>query len=317
QLAGVSAGLELYPRALPPLRALRLARQGLAASSVLTEADVRNRVLARFPLIVLPSRPQLDKLLADADLAVVWDPDRGVEGAYVRPDLTVGGLSSLTSLGARASTRMTGRPPHRRVAVGDADPVVAAAAELEGRLERSLDHGGFLVLRAPTNRRVELQKELAHFTGEPHRVVTVDLEAVFLDELRTEAASRRVGWERLTSADVADVGTTDYSNLRLLTTLAARRTEQHVLDAGACVVAWNPGILKRYDETLTVIDRLRATTGRADASLQTLWLVVFGSTAESRPSIDGAAVPVSGPSEWVDITEAWLANRHRHLTTTG
>ncbi len=26
-------------------------------------------------------------------------------------------------------------------------------------------------------------------------------------------------------------------------------------------------------------------------------------------SIDGVEVPVSGPSEWVDITEAWLANR--------
>ena len=73
------------------------------------------------------------------------------------------------------------------------------------------------------------------------------------------------------------------------------------------------GILRRYDDKLAVVDRLRATAGRADATLQTLWLVVFGSTAEARPSIDGAAVPVSGPSEWVDITEAWLENRYRHL----
>jgi serine/threonine protein kinase len=317
QLGGVSAALELYPRALAPLRAVRLTRQGLAAAAVLTEANVRSRVYARFPLVALPPRPQLDQLLTEAEVAVTWDPERGIEGAYVRRATAVGGVSSLTSIVERASTRTAGRPPHRRAPVADTDPVVAAAAELEGRLERSLDHGGFLALRVPTNKHHELRRELARFTGGPHHVVPVDLEAVFLDELRAEAAAKRVSWEKLTSADVAAAGTTDHTNLRLLTAQAALRTEQHVLGAGSRVVAWNPGILKRYDETLTVIHRLRATAGRGDAALQTLWLIVFGSTAEARPSIDGAAVPVSGPSEWLDITEAWLANRHRHLGPTG
>lgn len=310
QLAGVSAALELYPRALDPLRAVRLTRQGLAGSSMLTEDDVRNRVLARFPLVRLPGRPELDTLLVDADVAVTWDPDRH---SYIRADATVGGLSSLTSLLPRASTRMTTRPPRRRSPLSDVDPSVVAAVELEGRLERSLDHGGFLVLRVPTNKGVELRRELARFTDDRHRVVPVDLEALFLDELRKEAASKRIAWERLTSADCAAEGTLDYTNLRLLTSQAVRRTEEHVLGAGARVVAWNPGILRRYDDKLSAIARLRDTAGRAETTLQTLWLVVFGSTAEAQPSIDGAAVPVSGPSEWVDITEAWLANRHRHL----
>lgn len=313
QRAGVSAALELYPRNLAPLRALRLLRQGLAASAELTEPDVRNRVHARFPLLALPARPQLDELLIAADVAVHWDPARRVEGAYVRDEPVVGGLSSLTSLVSRASTRTPTTPPLRRTTRAEEDPVVVAAAELEGRLERSLDHGGFLVLRVPTNRRIELARELARFTGGPHRVVPVDLEAAFLEELRAEAASRRVGWERLASADLALPGTTDYTNLRLLARPALERTERRVLVAGPRVVAWNPGVLRRYDDTLAAVDRLRATAGRTDAALQTLWLVVFGSTSEARPSIDGAAVPVSGPSEWVDITMAWLENRHRHL----
>ncbi|MGI8984051.1 MAG: BREX system serine/threonine kinase PglW [Acidimicrobiales bacterium] len=317
QLAGVSAALELYPRALDPVRALRLVRPALAALRELTEADLRARVQARFPLVTLPVRPELDEVLAGAEVDATWDPALGSEGAYVRAGSPVGGLSSLTSLVARASTRTAPRPTHRRAPLSELDPAVAAAVEIERRLERSADHGGFLVLRVPTGNRLEFRRELARFAGERHGMVTVDLEAVFLDELRAEAASKRVGWERLASADVAEAGTLDHTNLRLLTAQAASRTEAHVLEAGARVVAWNPGILKRYDERLAVIDRLRASTGRAGATLQTLWLVVFGSTAEARPSIDGAPVPVSGPSEWVDITKAWLAYRHRHLVATG
>ena len=235
----------------------------------------------------------------------------------MRAQPAVGELSSLTSALSRVSTRAPSVPSRRRVARAEEDPLVLAAADLEERLERSVDHGGFLVLRAPTNRRVELRKQLARFTSGPHAMVTVDLEAVFLDELRAEAASKRVRWERLASADVAAPGTTDHTNLRLLAGPALQRTEQRVLVAGARVVAWNPGIVRRYDDALALVDRLRATAGRADATLRTLWLVVFGSTAEARPTIDGEAVPVSGPSEWVDITDAWLENRHRHLVGAG
>lgn len=317
QHAGMSSSLELYPLALDPVRALKLARQGLATAERLSVDDVRARVRARFPLVVLPERPALDQAMAEADVAVVWEsqPADGA-GQYVREQTPVGGLSSLTSVVQRESTRVATPSDQWPVVYTNTDPEVQAAADLEGRLERSLQHGGFLTLRVPTNRRLELRRELARFTGTPHDVVSLDLERWFLEELRADAAAKSVSWERLVSADVADPGSKDQTNLRILTHAAAERVEARVLAAGTRVMAWNPGVLVRYGE-MAVIDRLRGRAGLADSDLQTLWLVVFGSTVDPKPLIDGQPVPVLGASEWVDITDAWLTNRHRHQAATG
>ncbi|MDQ6797261.1 MAG: hypothetical protein M3011_04415, partial [Actinomycetota bacterium] len=316
QHAGVSSALELYPLSLDPVRALRLARQGLASAARLTVDDVRDRVRARFPQVTLPDRPALDQALNDAEVAVVWNVEAGAggSGAYERDDTGVGGLSGVTSGIRRLPTRTATGPWSPSAA--DADPHVQAAADLEGRLQRSLEHGGFLALRVPTSRRGELRRELARFTAEPYGVVPVDLERWFLDELRTAAANRKISWDKLVAADGAVAGSLDHSNLRILTRAAAERVELRVLAAGARVLAWNPGVLVRYGE-LAVVDRLRARAGLADSDLQTLWLVVFGSTVDAKPLVDGQPVPVLGASEWVDITDVWLTNRHRQHPPTG
>ncbi|HUP68593.1 MAG TPA: BREX system serine/threonine kinase PglW [Acidimicrobiales bacterium] len=310
---GVSAALELYPVDLDPVRALRLSRQAFAAADALTVADVHDRMRARFPDVILPDRPLLDDALADAEVVLTWSPERD---AYVRTDTTVGGLSSLTSIVRRKSTRLV-QPERWRQLAPDVDPAVAVADEIEGRLERSLDHGGFLVLRVPTSRGAEIRRGLTRFTAAPHEMVSVDLERWFIEELRAEATSKRVSWDRILDADVAEAGTTAHTNLGILTATALDRLELRVFAAGSRVLAWNPGILARYDEKLGVLDRLRDRAGRADVDLQTLWLVVFGSTADPKPMLDGQSVPVLGPSEWVDITDAWLENRHRHHPPTG
>jgi hypothetical protein len=147
-------------------------------------------------------------------------------------------------------------------------------------------------------------------------MTTVDIEAWFLDELRAVAANKRVAWEKLVTADRAAEGTTDHTNLRILTREAAARVEDRLAHAGQLVLAWNPGVLARYGE-LDTIDRLRDAAGRVDSGLRTLWLVVFGSTADARPTIDGQPVPVIGRSEWVDMTDSWLANAHRGRAATG
>ena len=313
QRVGVSAALELYPADLDPVRAVRLARQGLATAGELSVDDVRARVLARFPLVRVPERPELDQILERAEVAVVWDT-RAEKFQPARP--VVDNLTSFTSLVSRASTRMAGHGLISRVGPTELEPDVAAAVEIDGRLERSLRSGGFLALRVPTTRGVELRRELARFTGEPHRMAVVDLEVWFLEELRAAAEERRVRWEKVEHADLAPPGTVDYTNLRILTHDAAVRVEHRVLNAGARVLAYNPGMFARYEE-LAVIDRLRDVSGRADAGLRTLWLVVFGSSADPLPMIDGQAVPVSGPSEWIELTDTWLSNAHRHQPVTG
>jgi hypothetical protein len=314
QHVGVSSALELYPLDLDPIRATRLARQGLVNAGELTVDDVRSRLLARFPRMRVPDRPELDAVLAASEVAVVWDTQ---SERFRREQPVVGNLTSYTSMVSRASTRMAGQSDLPRVAQIEVSPEVAEAIEIDGRLERSLRTGGFLILRTPTNRGTEVRRELARFTGEPQRMVVVDLEAWFLEELRAVADDRGgIRWDVVLDADLAPAGTVDYTNLRILTHDAALRVEQRVLRAGARVLAYNPGLFARYEE-LGVIDRLRDAAGRADAELRSLWLVVFGSTADPLPMIDGRAVPVIGPSEWVSLSDAWLGNKHRHQAATG
>ena len=310
QQVGVSSALELYPAHLDAERALRLARQSLASAEELTVDEVRTRVQARFPLVDLPDRPELDRALSLADVKVTWQDEAQ---QYERLETRVGNLTSMTSVVSRHSTRAVSRrtaPPPSEV-----DPQVEEAAAVEGRLLRSLEHGGFLALRVSTTQGPAARRELARFTGAPHRMVTVDLERWFLDELAKAAEARRVGWDKLVAADLAAEGTTDHTNLRILTHLAAAAVEARVAAAGPQVLAWNPGVLAAYDE-LGLVDRLREQAGRDRDGLHTLWLVVHGSTAEAKPTIDGHPVPVLGASEWLDLPEPWLRNLHgQHLPT--
>ncbi len=65
--AALSARLELDPRGLAPLAALRLSLGSLVGAQRLTETEVRERVRGRFPeAALLPNRPDLDALLEEA-----------------------------------------------------------------------------------------------------------------------------------------------------------------------------------------------------------------------------------------------------------
>ena len=305
QRVGVSSALELYPVDLDPVRALRLTRQSLAAADDLTVDEVRFRVQARFPQTQLPSRPELDRILAEADVIVTWAGDRD---RFVRHGTVVGELSTMTSAVSYHPTRFASPTPGGST-TAEVDVDVVRAQEVEDRLERSLAQGGFLALRVATSQGPAVRRGLQRFTAAPFDMIAVDLERWFLDELLASARAVNVAWEKVLQADLATDGT-DFANLRRLTHEAAGRLEERVLHAGPRVLAWNPGILAAYDE-INVIDRLRMQAGRATSTLQTMWLVVFGATGEARPMVDGRPIPVEGPGEWVDLPTPWLKNLHR------
>lgn len=82
--AAANARLEIYPRNLSPVRALRLAQAGVVPAprpgmppAGLTRESVDERVRARFPALApLPRGPQLDRLLREAGFDLVWDHGR-------------------------------------------------------------------------------------------------------------------------------------------------------------------------------------------------------------------------------------------------
>ncbi len=79
-------GKRLYYRALSHLsgllqedagayRALELAQGALLGSPRLSVAEVQDRIQGRYPqALPLPGRPQLDALLQDLELGLVWEP---------------------------------------------------------------------------------------------------------------------------------------------------------------------------------------------------------------------------------------------------
>lgn len=305
QRVGVSSDLELYPVDLDPERALRLTRQSLAAADALTVDQVHFRVRARFPRAHLPSRPELDRLLELADVKVTWagDSDR-----FVRPATMVGNLSTMTSVVSRHPTRMA----DHLVDAGPkvlAEPDVVRAQEVEDRLALSLVQGGFLALKVATSQGPAAHSGLERFGYSPYDMVTVDLEQWFLEELQALASGTGVSWDTVLKTDVLTEGQ-EYGYLRELTDEAALRLEARVKAGGRRVIAWNPGVLVAYDH-LDVINRLRMLSGTAEAELQTLWLVVFGPSGEGPPMVDGHAIPVEGPVEWVGLPDPWLRNVHR------
>ena len=71
-----SSRLEIYPRGMPPERALELIASAGVFRNKLKPIDLRRRVETRFPEAApLPARPALDSLVAS--FALAWDPEAG------------------------------------------------------------------------------------------------------------------------------------------------------------------------------------------------------------------------------------------------
>lgn len=299
--AAVSGRLELYPRGLEARRALALARGALLAFGRARPEMIARRVASRFPdAEPLPPRPELDELLADAGVGLVWDPTAGSYRA-AEPGPT-----------GTASTRFPRRPTIHAGSPPVDDPEVLDAAGFERRLAGSASQGGFLCL-------VTHPAALAHARGELGRrfdARDVSLDRVLLHHLRLAGERRNVDWERVLIADAAAPDSVDWSNLNRLVADAVVTAERELLDTEGVVLATDPGLLARYGQ-LGLLDRLRDRAGARGTALATLWLLVPDDPQFDRPVINGSAVPVLGAGQWARVPAAWIENRHRAGAMSG
>ena len=138
----------------------------------------------------------------------------------------------------------------------------------------------------------------------------MDLEATFLRHLRAEAERRKVVWSNVEAAD--DPASGDWTKLSVLASAAVESTLAEVRSHRR-VLAWYPGALVRHGTDLspTPLDQLRDAATGGDGDLELLWLVVLGGQADALPAVDGTPVPVVAPSEWLEVTDPWLSNKHR------
>ncbi|SNQ48128.1 Serine/threonine protein kinase [Frankia canadensis] len=319
--AAANARLEIYPRDLDLVRALRLAQAGVlpirpveVPRPLLDVATIHERVHNRFPdlAVDLPAHPALDTPLAAAGFILEWDAAR--EG-YVPPH----GLLSSAGFGSRATPVVReptdlGRGPSP--AVFD-HPDQAAAALVEQRLLAAAAVDGF---RALTVRRNHYLAARAGLIRPRFAAELVDVAAVFLDALHAEVDLRpKPTWATILRADAAEPGTRAATNLADYVRRAWDRAEPRLT---ALVVAGTPaggrrlplllhdaGVFGRYGGR--GMDVLFTLAERARAGARPVWVLCPTPEPTRPPRLDGALVQLATESEWIALPDSWARNRHR------
>ena len=304
--AAVSNRLELYPKGMPAERALKLAHAALLNQERISEAQLRERIAARYPdAAPLPPRPALDELLKESGRLIRFDP---AKNAYVAHDLRT---TQLTQAGA-TSSRHTTAPELAPLAPAELDPEVVNAAEVERRLALSHRRGGFLALSVLPRHYLAARAELrARFALDG-----LSFDAALLARMKRIAQEKGVDWQLVRATDAAGEGAAGWRNLVTLASLATGELLAELSAADRPLLLTELGLLKRYEQ----IERLAALRERAgrrpeagEGPLHGLWLLLAQASPGPRPQIDGRLVPVLASGVWLALDSAWVKNRHRSV----
>lgn len=319
--AALTPRLEIYPRDLDLVRALRITQAGVVAVQPgveeerqpgLTVDALHKRVTTRFPDLgtdplaprELPTGSALVRALKQAgfELKLATRYDKVLRLIPDRPsgDATAG----LTSASWGASAARRSAPTQY-----DADAAVAAAVKAEQRLTHSARQDGFRVLTVPQRRAEDAVRRLA---GEPYGARPVSLTGLFVAELRgVVGEAARPTWETVLKADAAEPGSRAHQQLRIRTDKAWGRIEprlrEQLAESDGPLLLTDTAVLARYD-ALDLIGRL-AEEARQGGS--PLWLLVAQSDPARAPRLAGQSVPYqAGFDEWIVVPDAWVARKH-------
>ncbi len=292
--ASLSARLELYPRGLSALAALRLSLDALSGPKRLSTSEVQARVRGRFPEAEpLPDRPALDDLLREAGADRDWRTPPGQDPGYYGPTATDTASASFT-----AFRHATTAPP------AETTPEVLAARTLEEKIAHATGTGSFLALTVEPARAAAAEAELVRRF--PREIVS--LERLMLRAMRGEAEARRVQWPVALAADAAPRTSADFRNLLRLAARTAPGVRDAVLALRAPALLTRPGLFARYD-LMDVLDGLAGTSGTS-GGLPSLWLLL-PQPDPGLPRVDGTVLPVISAANWARLTDAWLGTGHR------
>ena len=304
-LAAVSSKFEVYSRGMPAKRALMLAQNALTGVRELTVQQVHQRVLSRYPEAQpLPERPELDTLLGESGLDLVWHPElaQGVGAYRFRAYEEASTLSTGTILPQRIPTAAPDSAPP-----GETSAEIAEARVIEAKLRRAASEGAFLVLAVPPCRMLMAERELLQRFELDRR----NVDELVIRTLRAEAQAVRIpDWNVVLRADGAPRQSEDWKRLLLLVNRAMPKVEEELSTSPRTLLLVNPGLLARYQQ-LEVLVRLRDRIGRTGSPLHGLWVLVPTNGQAVLPTLDGQPVPVLSAAQWTQLNEAWLQNKHR------
>jgi serine/threonine protein kinase len=301
--AAVSSRLEIYPKAMPAVKALKLAHGALTGARELSVEEIRQRVASRYPeAVALPDRPALDALLAEVELDLRWSAETSTYRYSTRDSESR--LSSSTHH-VRFPTQLAAAATARAVEVPSE---IADARVFENKLRRANNEGAFLALTVAPPGFLNAEKELVH---------RFDLERRSIDEMliramREQTQAANADWNLVLRADAAGPEGQDWRKLLFLIGRSIPIIEQQLNESQKTVLLVQSGLLARYNR-LDLIERLRDRVGTSASRLHGLWLLLPADEQSVLPTLNGKPVPVIGPGQWARIPEAWIDNRHRAM----
>ncbi|MEV7871569.1 BREX system serine/threonine kinase PglW [Streptomyces sp. NPDC088124] len=331
--AAATPRLEIYPRNLPLVRALRLTQAGLvplipgvaeARQPGLTGEHVHERVRARFPELLnergahdLPTGARLTRALREAGFDLELSTREETGTLRYLPRQTDGQstyYTYLSSLSSGAGRRATGTIAAHRYSD---DPQLAGAVAAEERLMASARRDGFRVLTVRTALARDAAGELE---GDRFAAESVSVTDLFLQALRELVdAKPKPTWETILRADAAAPGTksamrfAEYARTAwgmVEPRLSAVVTGPGAGGSGAArpVLFMDAGVFARYD-AMGLLERL---AGLSRDGGRGLWLLCPQNDPARPPRLGATAVPYqAGLGEWVPLPDSWVANGHR------
>ncbi|ROS32029.1 BREX system serine/threonine kinase PglW [Amycolatopsis thermoflava] len=296
--AAASPRLELYPRELDLVRALRIsqAAAGVRRDRGITQPELLAKVRARFPALVVDERlthVELEDALRAAGFPLEYDT---VSKTFRPPP------PELSRFSTSSSTALSG---HGQWRAADVDP----RDVLTRKLSAAVEHGGFLAL---TLRGVLLpgaaEGIAAHYPVRP-----VDVDHEFLSAFRALVAERGQDWSKVGKLD-ARFGETGVMSPGLASYVRTTWERVHVrldelaADAGVVLFLHHASLMARYfDEGgRAVLTGLQNAARRPDDAPHGMWLLCPADSALDTPQLDGRIVEVLTDSERVVLDRVFL-----------
>ncbi|MFD0923939.1 BREX system serine/threonine kinase PglW [Saccharopolyspora rosea] len=296
--AAASPRLELYPRKLDLVRALRISQAptGVRRENGITQQDLLAKVKARFPLLELDERMthvELEDALKSAGFELEYDP---TERRFRPPALEPSRLASSSY------TTVAGRDAR---AVG-LDPSEVTHAKLSSAVER----GGFVALTLRGNHLPGAADALALVY--PVRAVNVD--AAFLSAFRELVDERGQDWGKVRRLDrkFSETGVVTRGLASYVSAAWDRvwqRLLEEALEPGSVLFLHHASLLGRYfDEGgRGLLTELQNAARRPDDAPHGLWLLCPVHSASETPKLEQRIVEVLGESERVVLDGEFLA----------
>jgi serine/threonine protein kinase len=337
QDGAVSSRLELYPRGLSLVRALRLTQAGIVKiipgmaddeQPGLAVAAVHERVRSRFPELrtgdgedghELPTDVPLTDALREAGFPLVLRTHRDGRHQRYLPE----GLENASHFHSGLDGTSTGTDS---AAAWSEDADLAARARAEDRLLAAGGSDGYRVLtvRSALAERAVRHLSDARFGG---GAVAVSATALFLRHLHAEQETKAAAnpkrlprWETILKADAAEAGSTAAVNFARFARNACDLMREEISallrdgDDQRPLLLTDAAVFARYDYT-GGLDEL-ARQAREGEAKRPLWLLV-PQADPGRPPVLGRAVGPDGVrdmhatyqeplGEWIPLPGAWV-----------